>query len=121
MKCPLFNSNAWIVTGSIEGVPSGAQRQEIKLEIKIADVGKGFMKAVAACARDVNVHKHVPVFVLVSMLCACVHVCMCALTCEYIRQRLSCPSWPGVGRCLWKASQKRKLSRKHFNNTLSFL
>lgn len=40
MKCPLFNSNAWIVTESMEGVPSGAQRHEIKLEIKIADVGK---------------------------------------------------------------------------------
>lgn len=40
MKRPLFNSNAWVVAWSMEGVPGGAWSHEIKLEIKIANTAK---------------------------------------------------------------------------------
>ena len=68
------------------------------------------MGVVVDNSSNVVVHELVPalVFVFISV-CVSVCVCVCVLT----RMRtlwLSCSCWPGVGRCLWKASQKRKLS-----------
>lgn len=67
MKCPLFNSNAWIAVGSMERVPVGVQKHEIKLEIKIRgrSMGQKFTGALVDCASTVVAHKRVPALVFV--------------------------------------------------------
>lgn len=103
MKCPLFYSNAWSVAGSMERVPGRVQKHGIKVGNKNMRHGGNWWEWLRVVQSSVVVHEQVPALVFVL-----IYVCVC--TCEHVKQRLSCSSWPGVGRCLWKASQKRKLS-----------
>lgn len=107
MKSPLFNSNAWI---GLQEIPGCVQRHEIKLEIKNTRHGKRSpqrlwaVQAVWWCTS-----KYLFLF-----LCACV--------CARVEQLALLLLLPWCGQMFVESfPEKKALSCKHFNNTLSFL
>lgn len=98
MKYPFFNTNAW---NGLQEVPGCVQRREINsvgnknakyCMVNIQRSGCGLCKQYGGAQASTCAYLSV-------------HVCV-----RISSSWLSCSSRPNVGRCLWKASQKRKLS-----------